>query len=99
METWNLSVAKWREIITILKSLRTPTNTSFATLKGLNKTRVYNNAILLSRHKISPHHRRIVVNTIRKISNNCRGFDDTIIISILIPRTLCNLIRSNSIPR
>jgi len=73
METWTLSVEEWRNIIIILKSLNINTEKSFSSLKGFKKTRIYNNAILLSRYKIPERHRKIVPHTIRRISIRCKG--------------------------
>jgi hypothetical protein len=94
METWVLSVEQWRNIIIILEGLNINTEKSFSRLKGLNKTRVYNNAILLSRHKIPERHRKIVPNTIRRISIQCKGRTNRDVLAIILPRNLCNLIKS-----
>lgn len=96
METWTLSVKEWQDIISKLEKLQTPKGTSFNKLKGFNKTRVYNNAILLGRNKISPQHRNIVPSTIRRISIQCKGRSKKYVLAIKLPRNLCNLIRSQS---
>jgi hypothetical protein len=95
METWTLSVEKWRKIIDILNRLNINT-TSFSKLRGFNKTRVYNNAILLRRNKIPSNHRAIISRTIRKIRTACKGKTSDTVIKINIPKNLCNLIRSQS---
>ena len=96
METWVRPVEQWREIINILEGLNINTEKSFSRLKGFDKTRFFNNAILLSRNKISPQHRNIVPNMIRRISIQCKDRDDRDFLAIKLPRNLCNLIRSQS---
>jgi len=73
METWVRSVEQWINIIIILEEFNINTKKSFSRLKGFNKTRVYNNAILLSRYKIPKQQRKIVPDTIRLISIRCKG--------------------------
>ncbi len=96
METWVRSVEQWVNIINILEGLNINTEKSFSSLRGFNKTRVYNNAILLSRHKIPERQRKIVPDTIRQISIRCKGLANRDVLTIILPRTLCNLIRSQS---
>ena len=98
METWTLSVEEWAKIINILEGLNINTEKSFSRLRGFNKTKVYNSAILLRRNKIPRQHRSIVPSTIRRISMQCKGRANKYVLAIKLNRNLCNLIRSQSPP-
>jgi hypothetical protein len=98
METWKLSVKEWSKIIDLLQNLNIPTTISFSTFTGHKRTNLYAQAKRLRRKKISPTHRRIIPKTIKNIKNKCINKQEKQEVTINIVKSLCNLIRSQTLP-
>jgi|GEM_PF-1380468 len=98
METWNLSVEQWQNIISILNSINLPSKIKFRQANGREKTLLFQKAEILGHKKIPPRHRGIIITTIRNISSKIQNKDSGQIVTINIKTTVYRLIKSKLTP-